>query len=133
MSRGEPATSVLSAVIYRVNFTVFLLTVNLSYNGGVGAEDLNISYRAADTGAHWSPAPTIRITSTSMLSVSAVVELPQPDASAGRMEFKMSVMDAGSFETTPLLFTERVGNALSLVVHSLLPCQRTTHMNTNTH
>lgn len=104
------APSISSAVIYRLNITTFLLTMNLLTNGGADVKVLNSSYRVIGAGTAWSTPVLIPAVQSAELSVRAVVKVTQSVADSGRVEFKMSALNALSFETSPLVLTETVGN-----------------------
>ena len=89
---------------------MFLLTVNFSsYNGGVDVRDVNISYRVAGGGTPWGPALVVPVIKSSAFSVRAFIEVVKGVAGAGRVEFNMSALNTLPLETSPLVFTERVG------------------------
>ena len=104
------APSIFSAAIYRLNLTTFCLTMNLLSNGGADVRALNISYRVIGAGTVWSVPVLMPVIQSAELSVRAVIEVTQSVADAGRMEFRMSALNALSFETSSLDLTETVGN-----------------------
>eukprot|EP00731_Ephydatia_muelleri_P012273 Em0006g1167a len=107
-SAPPEAPSISSAVIYRLNITTFLLTMNLLTNGGADVKVLNSSYRVIGAGTAWSTPVLIPAVQSAELSVRAVVKVTQSVADSGRVEFKMSALNALSFETSPLVLTETV-------------------------
>ncbi|KAL5496967.1 hypothetical protein EMCRGX_G013348 [Ephydatia muelleri] len=102
------APYVYSATIQRLNFTAVYLFITFTYNGGADVTHLNVSYRPAGSHLNWTPPIMVNVAKLISLSAEAVTDITQQYNSIGRLEFKITAVNALSFWSVYRVFNETI-------------------------